>query len=294
MILPSDFQPLWAEPPATGEDGLWFVFHRNNLLVSADQDAPKLPLPADVLSGAFGIERESVRFVGMLGRTPVWAARARSDRPLPGHAFESMRMLFNRLPDDLLAIGGRAVQMLEFDRTHRFCGACATPTAIHENGRSRKCPNCGETFYPRVSPAMMVLIKRDDLPKRQLLLARSARFPRGMYSALAGFVEPSESIEECIHREVFEEVGVCVGNLRYFASQSWPFPNSLMIAYVADYESGDIVPQNGEIEDARWFTLDELPALPHRLSIARRLVNSVVEEVSPDHPALRIGAPWER
>jgi NAD+ diphosphatase len=197
-----------------------------------------------------------------------------------------MRGLFNRLPDDLLAIGGRAVQMLEFDRTHHFCGACATAMESFEGGRSRKCPACGETYYPKVSPAMMVLIKRDLPQGRQLLLARSARFPRGMYSALAGFVEPSESIEECIHREAFEEVGLKIGNLRYFSSQGWPFPNSLMIAYVADYDSGDIVPQEGEIEDARWFDLDALPSLPHRLSIARRLVNSVIAEVAPDHPAL--------
>ena len=287
MILPPDFQALWAAPETTGDDGLWFVFHRNNLLVFADQTSPRLPLPADVLSGALGVARGSARFVGMLGRKPVWAARARSDRPPQGHVFENMRMLFNRLPDDLLAIGGRAVQILEFDRTHHFCGACGTPTEIHEGGCSRKCPICGETFYPKISPAMMVLIKRDAPSRRQLLLARSARFPPGMYSALAGFVEPSESIEECIHREVFEEVGVCVGNLRYFASQGWPFPNSLMIAFVADYESGDIMAQKGEIEDARWFALDELPALPHRLSIARRLVNSVIAEVSPDHSALR-------
>ena len=109
-----------------------------------------------------------------------------------------------------------------------------------------------------------------------------------MYSALAGFVEPSESIEECIHRESFEEVGLKVSNLRYFASQGWPFPNSLMIAYVADYVSGDIVPQEGEIDDAQWFKLDALPSLPHRLSIARRLVNHVIAEVAPDHPALQV------
>ncbi len=271
-----------------GDDGLWFVFHRNNLLVYTAHSEPMLPLPADVLSGSLGIERERARFVGMLGQTPVWAAHAASGRAPEGHAFENMRMLFNRLPDDLLAIGGRAVQMLEFDRTHHFCGACGTPTEIHEGGRSRKCTNCGETYYPKVSPAMMVVIKRDTATGRELLLARSARFPRGMYSALAGFVEPSESIEECIHRESFEEVGLKVSNLRYFASQGWPFPNSLMIAYVADYVSGDIVPQEGEIDDAQWFKLDALPSLPHRLSIARRLVNHVIAEVAPDHPALQV------
>lgn len=287
MILPADFAPLWAAPEAAGDDGLWFVFHRSNLLVYTAHTSPLLPMPVDVLSGSLGVDRAQARFVGMLGTTPVWTARSATGSAPEGHAFENMRTLFNRLPDDLLAIGGRAVQMLEFDRTHRFCGACATPTEVHEGGRSRKCPNCGETCYPKVSPAMMVLIKRDGPAGRELLMARSARFQRGMYSALAGFVEPSESIEECIHREALEEVGVTVDNLRYFASQGWPFPNSLMVAYVADYAGGEIVPQEGEIEDARWFTLDNLPSLPHRLSIARRLVNSVIAEVAPDHPALR-------
>jgi NAD+ diphosphatase len=178
--------------------------------------------------------------------------------------------------------------VLEFDRTQRHCGACATPTVIHEGGRSRKCPNCGETGYARVAPAMMVLIKRDGPKGRELLMARSGRFVNGMYSALAGFIEPSESIEDCIHREAFEEVGVKVSNLRYYGSQGWPFPHSLMIAFVADYAGGEIVCQEDEIEDARWFTLDDLPVLPNRLSIARRLVNAVIGEVDPDHPALKV------
>ena len=287
MLLPTDFEPLWSAPETADMDGLWFVFHRSNLLVYTAHATPMLPMPADVLAGSLGVDRGNARFVGMLGKTPVWAARAQSERAPEGHAYENMRMLFNRLPDDLLAIGGRAVQMLEFDRTHGFCGACGTATEIFEGGRSRKCPSCGETYYPKVSPAMMVLIKRDGANGRELLMARSARFQRGMYSALAGFVEPSESIEECIHREAFEEVGIRVANLRYFSSQGWPFPNSLMVAYVADYASGEIVPQEGEIEDARWFTLDDLPMLPHRLSIARRLVNSVIAEIDPEHPALR-------
>ncbi len=280
MLLPSHFEPLWSAPATATDEGLWFVFHRASLLVYTAQPAPMLPMPADVLGGSVAIDRQRRRFVGMLGQTPCWAAPALDAQAPAGHAFENMRSLFNRMPDDLLAIGGRAVQMLEFDRAHAFCGACAAPTAIFEGGRSRKCTNCGETYYPKVSPAMMVLIKRDTPSGRELLLGRSARFQRGMYSALAGFVEPSESIEECIHREAFEEVGVKVNNLRYFSSQGWPFPNSLMIAYVADYVSGEIVPQEGEIEDAQWFGLDALPQLPHRLSIARRLIDSVIAEVS--------------
>jgi NAD+ diphosphatase len=262
------------------------VFHRTALLISGDRQAPEV-LAADS-AGALPVPVTDVRFVGMLGDTPCWAARAASDAAPEGCAFENVRGLFNRLPDEMLAVAGRAVQVVEFDRTHHYCGACATPTVIHEGGRSRKCPNCGETAYPRVAPAMMVLIKRDTRFGRELLLARSPRFPGNMYSALAGFVEPSESIEDCIHREAFEEVGVRLGEVRYHGSQGWPFPHSLMIAFVADYASGEIVCQEEEIADAQWFTLDALPQLPHRLSIARRLINSVIAEVAPDHPALNV------
>jgi NAD+ diphosphatase len=176
-----------------------------------------------------------------------------------------LRSLFGTLPEELLALAGRALQVVDFHRTHRYCGACASPTEPDDEERARRCASCGAIAYPRISPAMMVLIKR---------------------SALAGFVEPSESIEDCVHREAREEVGVRVRNLRYFGSQSWPFPHSLMIAFVADYDSGDIICQPGEIVDAQWFSLDRLPPLPLPISIARRMINHTIAEVAPDPPAI--------
>ncbi|HEX4328971.1 MAG TPA: NAD(+) diphosphatase [Burkholderiales bacterium] len=285
MILPSSFEPLWEAPAQVSTGGLWFVFHRGNILIGGTREEPRIPEAPS--ADALPVPVTDLRFVGLLGGTACWAARTAEKEAPAGFAFEGLRSLFNRLPDEFLAVGGRAIQVLEFDRTQRYCGACATPTVIHEGGRSRKCPNCGETGYARVAPAMMVLIKRDGPKGRELLMARSGRFVNGMYSALAGFIEPSESIEDCIHREVFEEVGVKVSGLRYYGSQGWPFPHSLMIAFVADYIGGDIVCQEDEIEDARWFTLDDLPVLPNRLSIARRLVNAVIGEVDPNHPALK-------
>lgn len=284
MILPSEFDPLWAIPEGlAGADdpraaSYWFVFNRQRLLVLGDRRTPRVPAPAELpLLPA----REQLRFVGVYEGKPCWAVGLdQEDLGDIGQAYswEPVRALFNRLPDAPLAVGARALQMLEFDRTHRFCGACATATEVHEGGRSRRCPRCGETAYPRVAPAMMVLIKRDTPAGRELLLARSPRFPAGMFSALAGFVEISESIETCVHREAFEEVGVRIRNLRYFESQAWPFPHSLMIAFVADWDGGEIAPEAGEIEDARWFAVSALPQLPHRLSIARRLIDAVVQE----------------
>jgi len=227
-------------------------------------------------------------FIGMLDGVACMAASCNNDiEPPAGFVFETLRGLFNRLPDNFLAIAGRGAQVVEFHRTHRHCGVCAAPTEVDDFGRARRCQACDEIAYPRIAPAMMVLVKRDTDHGRELLLARRARFASPIYSALAGFVEPSESVEDCVHRETFEEVGIRVCNLRYFASQSWPFPHSLMIAFTADHESGDIACAAGEIVDAQWFPLDNLPELPSRLSIARRLINMAIAEVAPDHPVLR-------
>ena len=132
------------------------------------------------------------------------------------------------------------------------------------------CPACGLLAYPRISPAVMVLIERGD----ELLLARSPRFRPGIFSALAGFVEAGETLEHCAHREVREEVGVEINNLRYFSSQPWPFPDSLMVAFFADYVSGDITPEPSEIEEAHWFSRSALPSLPDPVSIARQLIDA--------------------
>jgi len=284
MILPEQFEALWDVSELSSSQGLWFAFHRGALLIEREGSKARMP---EGHPATQGLAVATARLIGRWRGCWCWAAQLDANAASamgtgstgPLLCLEPLRGLFGRLPDELLAIAARGLQLLEFDRTHRYCGACASPTESHEGGRSRRCGACGETVYPRVAPAMMVLITRGGATARQLLLARSPRFPKGMYSALAGFVEPSESIEACIHREAYEEVGVRLGRLRYFGSQSWPFPHSLMIAYLADYESGEIVCQDGEIEDARWFDLHALPQLPHRLSIARRLIEGAIAEV---------------
>jgi NAD+ diphosphatase len=199
-----------------------------------------------------------------------------AETPAPtGTGWQGLRALFSVLDDAHFALAGRAAQLIEWDRTHQFCGRCGTRTESKRDERVRVCPSCKLAAYPRVAPAVMALVKRG----RELLLARSPHFPAGMYSALAGFVEPGESLEQCIAREVAEEVGVRVKNLRYFASQPWPFPHSLMIAFVCDWASGELKPQASEIEAANWFEVLQLPKLPSKISIARRLIDAVVEEI---------------
>jgi NAD+ diphosphatase len=140
--------------------------------------------------------------------------------------------------------------------------------------RGLQCPACGLTAYPRLTPAVIVRVSRGD----ELLLAQGVRFPGAFYSVLAGFVEPGESLEDTIHREILEEVGVEVTDLRYFGSQPWPFPHSLMIGFTAEYAGGQLRPAPDELRDAGWFRWDALPLLPGRLSIARRLIDAFVEE----------------
>jgi len=205
-----------------------------------------------------------------------------TEAPVPaGWAFSGLRALFGQIDDGLFAIAGRALQIVDWDRTHQYCGRCGTPTVSRSDERSRQCPACRLTVYPRIAPAVMALIRRGD----RILLARSPRFPEGMYSALAGFVEPGETLEQCLAREVFEEVGINISNTRYFASQPWPFPHSLMIAFVADYESGEIAMDGVEIIAAEWFDISDLPRLPAKISIARKLIDAVVEEMKQEMSA---------
>ncbi len=195
-----------------------------------------------------------------------------TDAPV-GYVFKSLRALWGTWDDALVAVGGRAFQIQDWARTHRYCGVCATPTERIAGERGIKCPSCGYSAYPRISPSMMVLIQNG--PK--ILLARNVAFPPNRFSALAGFLEVGESAEDAVHREVYEEVGLQVKNLRYFASQSWPFPHSLMIAFTADYAGGEIVTDPSEIAEARWLGPgDALPDLPPRVSIARALIDSVI------------------
>ncbi|MEI9938982.1 MAG: NAD(+) diphosphatase [Pseudomonadota bacterium] len=222
---------------------------------------------------------EAPIFVARHASQAWYAAPARSELELPeGLSFRPARTLFAELPEATLQMVGRALACVEFEQQHRFCGRCATattrsPSALarapgEPSERVRVCPNCELTFHPRIPPAVIVLVERDD----RLLLARGANFPPGRFSAVAGFVEIGESLEDAARREVQEEVGVQISDLRYFSSQPWPFGHSLMIGFHARYESGELLPDGVEIVEADWFRRDALPLLPPPISIARRLI----------------------
>lgn len=266
LKTPNEFRADLSARTDSEDAPHFFWFRGNELLVNDAGDAlGELHLESDTLS------------VGTWKNQPVCAARVAPETSAPiGMRWAGLRALFGVLPDELVALAGRALQLVEWDRTHRYCGACARPTIRELSERARRCPRCGLSAYPRISPAMMCLVTRG----KEILLARNVNFPPGRMSALAGFVEAGESVEDAIHREVEEEVGVRVNNIRYFASQSWPFPNSLMIAYTADYAGGDLKPNGVEIVEADWFTADTLPQLPPRVSIARALIDDTLRRLA--------------
>jgi len=246
----------------------WFAFQENRLLVYEESSRVSLPLLVDF--SELGLARSSTHYLGSIDHRPCHAVEV-SEGTIPpaGMIFEGLRQLYGRLDEDLFWISTRAVQIVDWDRTHRFCGRCGTPLRTKSTERAKECPQCGLLHFPRLAPAIIVLIERGD----RLLLARSCHFMPGMFSVLAGFVEPGESLEEAVVREVKEEVGIDVKDTQYFGSQPWPFPHSLMIGFTATYAGGEITIDDTEIEEAGWFTADGLPRIPGKISIARKLID---------------------
>jgi NAD+ diphosphatase len=248
------------------------------LLVRVEAGEARVPELA-LLEAASELGLQPVRrqYLGLLGRRQVVAAELGGDaRPPDGMVFENLRSVFSLLPEDHLWLANRAIQIVEWDRDHQFCGRCRTPTENQDGERAKRCPSCGLAAFPRLSPAVIVLVERGD----EILLARSPHFLPGVYSTLAGFVEPGETLEQTVAREIEEEVGVQVRDVRYFGSQPWPFPNSLMIGFRARWAGGELTPDPAEIEDAGWFRADALPRLPSRISIARALIEAFLAERS--------------
>lgn len=268
MSTAPSFTPLVPPPSGPSEPALFFAFAQDRLLVHLERQAPRIPLLHQ--AGELGLPVVRQQYLGTLGQTHCYSLELEPEvQPPAGMALKGLRQLFGLLEEELFWVAGRAVQIVNWDRTHQYCGQCGTSTVSRPAERAKECPACGLLSFPRVSPAIIVLVERG----RQLLLARNQRFPPGRYSIIAGFVEPGETLEEAVAREVREEVSIEISDLRYFASQPWPFPHSLMVGFTAQYAGGEIKPDPAEIEDAAWFTPDHLPDLPDGISISRRLID---------------------
>lgn len=262
-------------PPDLDEPALWFIFRGYRLLVARTEQSARIPLinqPADI-----GLTLIRQQYLGQLNQNgqPFHCLCGEVDEnidPPPGFVFENIRPLYSALDEQIFWLAGRAVQIVDWDRTNQFCGRCGSNTMPHKHERSKICPNCGLTSFPRLAPAVIVRVQKHTSFGPQILLARANRFPTKMFSVLAGFVEPGETLEECVQREIQEEVGITVKNIAYFGSQPWPFPHSLMIAFTADYDAGDIEIDENEVAEAGWFPPNDLPDIPPPPSIANKLI----------------------
>ena len=256
---------------------LLFCFYKDELLVRFQNKEYSVPVLEAAEENA---ELQKIAalpriYLGRLGEQDCFAVDLSEPLKPPRHKYRNLRRLYGALNDTHLSLGGRAFQTLYWERTHKFCGSCGQPTALKVDERARHCETCNLVFYPRISPAIIVALRKD----KRLLLARGPNLPPDFYSVLAGFVEPGENLEDCVRREVKEEVGLQVENIRYFGSQPWPFPDSLMLAFTADYAGGEIQIDGVEIESADWYSADSFPKIPPPMSISRQLIDAFLESV---------------
>jgi len=253
-------------PPTAPEEGAayWLLFAGDELLLA---DGGPLSLLEGTTRRPAHAAVDQALLLGTLDGRPVMFAALDRDTPPPGLRALGLRAVLAQADAELSALAGYAAQLVRWARTSRFCPACAEP--LHAlDGWGKTCPGCGHSLYPPVSPAAIVLIH--DGADGVLLTSKSGWGKR--YSLVAGFVEPGETLEQCVAREVREEVGVEVGDIRYIGSQPWPFPHQLMVGFMARYQGGEVVIDANELADARWFTRGALPELPPPFSIARQII----------------------
>jgi NAD+ diphosphatase len=252
------------------EHAYWFLFHKDELLLKETSDGPVLPSMQDLDVFPY-LTAKHAQSVGSLETTACFAANIASEDVPPGFVLQKLRGVYGLVEDDAFRLAFRTYHIRNWLKNNRFCGSCGQATQPVTEELAVRCPQCGHIAYPRISPAIIVAVTKGE----EILLAHSNRFPKGRYSVIAGFVEPGETLEECVRRELAEEVGVEVTDIRYFGNQPWPFPDSLMVAFTATAVSSEITIDNKEILDAGWYSPHNLPPnLPGQESIARRLIDA--------------------
>lgn len=295
-IQAADFLPLIRPPQKDDKsDSFCFAFRNRELLLIGEEGNYRLPLMKEM--GKLGFSGIRTQYLGELRDISCYSMELDGSKDtgelVSGNPFDNpsladvcdlsektcfvgLRELSGILEETLTALAGKAVHIMEWDKNTLYCGRCGSETSIKEEERAKQCPECGFTSFPKISPAIIVMIEKED----KVLLARSPHFPPGRYSIIAGFVEPGESIEQAVVREVKEEVGVQIKNIRYFGSQPWPFPDSLMIGFTAEHAEGDIKIDGIEIEDAGWYRIDEIPHAPGTNSISGQLIRYFIDRHS--------------
>jgi NAD+ diphosphatase len=264
------FLPAFSSEEPSPTD-LFFVFEDDKLMIKAFRSTIEIPCRAEIQQ--LKLTLKSINHLGILNGISCYAAEIDQASEAEGESFQALRSLLGQLDEELFSIAGRAFQIIHWERTHIFCCRCGNRTGAKTTERAKECPQCGLIIYPHISPAIIVAVTKG----REILLANSRRFHSQLFSVLAGFVEPGETLEETVKREVKEETGIEVRNIRYFGSQPWPFPNSLMVAFTAEYAEGEIRIDETEISEAQWFKPDKLPPVPRTGTIARELIDWFLE-----------------
>ena len=271
FALKNRFIPA-VQKATVGSTGHWFIFSEDKLLVTA---ASSSPFEENTFApDSIGLEPEFTILFGHYNSVPCFLGVIDPSQKTDSMAAVGLRSLFGVVDEDYFSLAGRALQILHHQREHIYCSKCATPMKDRQEELARFCPSCGFICFPRVSPAVIMSVVKDD----HILLGRSPHFQKDMYSTLAGFVEAGETLEEAVCREVHEETSIVIEQVNYVTSQPWPFPHSVMIGYSAQYRDGEIKIDRKELEDAGWFHYKNLPKLPSKITIARLLIDNFITE----------------
>ena len=261
------YKPSNSPHPIKNSPAYWFIFKLNELLIDTNNKPLNIPFTNNL--DELNISPIRTQYIGTLDRHYCYSAEVIPKTRAPeGMVFKTLRQSYDDLDEDIYLLAGRALQIVNWDSNHQFCGKCGTPTETEEDEMAKVCPECGFSSHTRLSPAVITAIIKDG----KLLMAKHNHAPGKRYGLIAGFVEAGETLEEAVLRETVEEVGLHVKNIKYFGSQPWPYPNSLMIAFTAEYDSGEIMVDGKEISHARWFSPHELPNIPSSISIAGELI----------------------
>lgn len=252
------------------KNDLMFIFEKGSLLLKRVKDTLSVPRRFEVEENILNSSKE-IHCMGEFNNIGCYAVEIENLNALP-RKFELVDLYESGviLNEDMFSLAGRGRQILHFNQQSKFCGKCGSKTIEKEDERAKRCTSCGNLIFPSICPAIIVAIIKGD----EILLAHNKNFKNNMYSIIAGFVDSGETLEECVKREVFEEVGIRVKNIRYYNSQPWAFPNSLMVGFIAEYESGEIHVDGNEILDAGWFKEGNYPTLPRKMSIAGKMIEA--------------------
>jgi NAD+ diphosphatase len=268
-ILGGDFKLGKPGDDRPEAKGYWLLLQGRSLIVR-NVDGRQHLLDGALQSWASGTEEPF--FVGSWQGQPLWALEVVKGTEIPvSCTLEPFHGVDATLDERLSTLAGLAHQMLHWERQSRFCSFCATALLPIPGTWGKRCPGCSNEHYPHIHPCIIVLVRRGD----EFLLVRNAQWPADRFSLVAGFLDLGESLEECVQREVLEEAGIGVSNIRYVGSQNWPFPSQQMIGFLADYASGEVRPDGVEVVDARWFTMDTMPQYPGSMrSISRWILRN--------------------